>query len=157
LWIALASRGIEADQPVTGRDIEDPLPRTVGPKRTAVAGQLPRRVAPPLSLIVAVHPQKLAGRGIERNAVAPRPRSQEQPTLDKQRRCFEHVFLVRAQRVGLESPDHLQIVKVLGIDLVERCIACIGGVFGEMAPFGVQRGVRRGRQRLHGAWHSQFP
>ena len=62
---------IERDQPVAGRDVEDPRLPAVAPVREAAARQLPRRRRAARAFVLAVHPEHLAGRGVERDDGAP--------------------------------------------------------------------------------------
>ena len=103
-----------------------------------MARKLARGVECALPLVLAVHPEQFASRSVDRHAIAARPGSQEEPSLDQQRRRFELIFLARAQYIGLEAPRDLEVAEILGIDLIERRIARIGLVGRIMAPFGIR-------------------
>ncbi len=66
-----AGLGIESDEPVAGRDIEDSLFLAVGPVGHSMSGKLPRRIRASLAFIFAMHPQQFAGGGIERYHIPP--------------------------------------------------------------------------------------
>ena len=61
----LAGLGVQRDQPVARRDIENPLFLAVGPISHAMAGKLPRRVGAAHPFIFAMDPEKFAGSGIQ--------------------------------------------------------------------------------------------
>ena len=60
-----AGLGVERDQPIAGRDVEDALFFAVGPVGEAMAGKLPRRILAALAFVFAVHPAQFAGGGVE--------------------------------------------------------------------------------------------
>ena len=67
-----AGLGVERDQPVAGRDVEDALFLAVGPISEAAAGKLARRGLAALAFVLAMHPEHLAGGGIQRDHGAAR-------------------------------------------------------------------------------------
>ena len=64
--------GVERDQPVARRDIEDACFLAVGPVGEAAAGELARSGRAARALALAVHPEQLAGSGIQRDGRAAR-------------------------------------------------------------------------------------
>jgi hypothetical protein len=59
-----------------------------------------------------VHPQQLAGSSIKGNNRTPRPGSCKQNPVDYQRGHLQVVFGLRPERLGAETPGHLEIVEV---------------------------------------------
>ena len=63
----IAGLRVQRDETVARRHVEDPLVfLSVAPVREAAARQLPRRRRTARAFVLAVHPQQLAGRGVER-------------------------------------------------------------------------------------------
>src|SRR5207249_4145038 len=62
----IAGLRVERDQPVAGRDVEDPLFAAIAPVGEPAAGELAGRRLAALAFALAVHPHQLAGRGAER-------------------------------------------------------------------------------------------
>ena len=131
----LAGARIERDEPIAGRHIEDSLLLAVAPIGQAAARQLSRRGLAASAFVLAVHPQHLAGRGVERDHRAARAGGREQPAVDHQRRRLELVFRSRAEAVGLESPGDLELAEIVGSDLIERRIARVGEIAAVGRPF----------------------
>ena len=124
----LTGSRVERDEPVPGRHVEDALLFAVGPVRQAAAGELSRRRLTARALVLAVHPQHFAGRGVERDHRAPRAGGRKQPAVDHQRRRLELEFRPRAEAVGLESPGDFQLAEVVGGDLIERRVARVAEI-----------------------------
>ena len=81
--------GVERDEPVSLRHVQDSLLLAVAPVREAASGELARRRRPAGAFVLAVHPQQLAGRRVERDHGAPRPARRVQAAADHQRRRLE--------------------------------------------------------------------
>src|SRR5262249_2121917 len=115
-----------------------PLAAAARPVRETAARQLPRRRLAALAFVLAVHPQHLAGGGVERGDGAARPGSAVDDAVDHQRRALEVEFGTRAEGVGLEPPRDFELVEVIFGDLVERRvsrareIAAVGGPLGAL-------------------------
>ncbi len=107
-----AGLGVKRDQPVAGRDIEDSLFSAVGPIRESTARELPGRAVAARAFVLAVHPQQLARRRIQRHHGPPRPGRRDRAAIDHQRRTFELEFGPRTKRVGLEPPRDFELVEV---------------------------------------------
>ena len=119
-----AGMGVEFDQPIAGRDIEDALIAiAVGPIGHAAARKLARRERGAQAFIHAIDPFQFAGLGIQRDHVAARAGGGIDRAVDLDRRAFQLEFRTCAQIVGLEMPGQLQLVEVGGVDLVLRRIA----------------------------------
>ena len=133
----LTGARVERDEPVAGRDVEDSLLLAVGPIREAAARQLSRRRLAASALVLAVHPQHFAGRGVERDHRASRAGGREQPPVDHQRRRLELEFRPRAETIGLESPGDFELAEVPGVDLIEGGIARVAEIAAVGGPFAV--------------------
>ena len=118
----LSGLRVQRDQLIAGGDVEDAFLAAVGPVRKAAARELTRRgfTARPLEFLV--HPQQLAGRGIERDDGAARAPNGIDHTLRHQRRRLEIELGPRTEVLGLEPPRDLQLAEVAWVDLIERRI-----------------------------------
>src|SRR5262249_9189543 len=117
---AVPGFGVERDQLITLRDVEDPLLASVGPVRETSTGQLPRRRRRPRSFTFAVYPKLLASGRIQCDDSAPAAAGRVEDAVDHQRSAFVLKLRPRPQIVGLEAPGDLQLVEVAGVDLIER-------------------------------------
>ena len=139
---------VERDHLVAGRDVDDArCSRPSGQYDEAAARQLPRRRLAALAFVLAVHPQHLAGAGVERDDRAARAGGRVDDAVDHQRRRLEVELGTRAERVGLEPPRDFELVEVVFVDLIERRIAGAGeiaAVGGPLAGF-----ASTGRTRRH--------
>ena len=141
-----AAPGIERDEPVAGRDVENPLLPAVGPVREATAGQLAGRGFGALTFPLAVHPHQLAGRRVERHHRPPRPGGRVHDATHHQRRGLELIFGPGTEAFGLESPRDLQLAEIVRGDLIERRIARVAEVGAVGRPLALLRA------RLAGNW-----
>ena len=127
---------IQRDHPVTNRDKNDALvAQSVCPICKSTTRKLPGRHIRPAAFIHPVHPQQLACLPIQGNGGPPGPCGRVDDTLDHQRRSFQLVLGTRAEGIGLEAPRHFEIVKIFGVDLVQRRVLAsrqIGGVLGPL-------------------------
>src|SRR6185312_2598361 len=105
--------------------------------------------------VLAVFPQQLTGRGVERNHGAPRSGRSIENALDHQRRPFEIGFGRGAEVVGLEPPSHLQFGKVARVDLAERRVASAAGIAAVAWPLSILRSGLRPRGRCRHGKHAQ--
>ena len=116
--------GVEADELVTDRDVEDSLVAlAVGPVADAATGKTPRRTQRALALVEAMHPQQLAGLRVERDGVAMLADGRVEHAVDHQRRGLEVEVGPRAHAVRAEAPGNLQLAEVRRGDLIERRVA----------------------------------
>ena len=106
---------VERDHLVAGRDVDDArlLRGGAGPVRQPATGQLPRCGLAPLAFVLAVHPQHLAGGGVEGHDRAACTGGRVHDAVDHQRRALKIELGTRAERVGLEPPRDLERVEVL--------------------------------------------
>ena len=131
---------IERDHLIPGRDVDNAraLAAAARPVRQAASRQLARRRLAALALVLAVHPEHLAGRCVERDGGAPCAGGGVDDAVHHQRRPLVVELGPRAERVGLEAPRDLELVEVLRGDLIERRVArarkvaAIGGPFGPL-------------------------
>ena len=65
--------GVEGHEAEADRHVEDPRFDAVGPVGQPAPGQAPRGRRGPRPLVLAVHPEQLARRGVERDHRPPRP------------------------------------------------------------------------------------
>src|SRR6185436_11184656 len=102
------------------------------------ARQLPRRRRAARPLVLAVHPEQLARRAVERDHRAARARRGIDDALDHQRRGFELIFRPRTEAVGLEPPRDLELAEVVGVDLIERRVPHMTEIAAVAAPFALR-------------------
>ena len=134
-----AGPGVERDQAIAGRDVENPLVLAVGPVGQAASGELTRRRLGALALALAVHPHQLAGRRVECHDRAARPGRRIHDALDHQRRRLELVLRPWSEALGLEAPGDFQLAEVVGVDLIERRVARVAEVGAVGRPLAVLR------------------
>ena len=72
-WHRHAGLRIERDEPVAGRHVQDPLLLAVAPVREPASRQSPRGRGAARALVLGMHPQQLAGGGVERHDGPPVP------------------------------------------------------------------------------------
>ena len=136
---ARAGSGVEGDEPVTGRDVQNPLLLAVAPVREAASGQLSGRGGAARAFILAVHPEQLARCSVERHHRASRSGGRVEHALHHQRRRLELKLGARTQTVGLEAPGQLQVAEVRRVDLVERSVPRVAQIASISRPFPVLR------------------
>ena len=119
--------------------------------------------APRAPFGLAVDPQQLAGRRVERDDRAARAGGRVEHAVDHQRRAFELVLGARAEVVGLEPPGDSSVLKLRRDDLIERRVVMVAQVAGVMTPlaggrragWSLRRDARQERQET--APHSRSP
>src|SRR6185295_5885948 len=99
-----------------------PRVASVAPVGEPAPRELTRRRLAALAFVLAVHPDQLAGAGVERDDGAACAGGRVEDAVRHQRRRLELEFRPRAERVGLEPPGDLELVEVVLVDLVERGI-----------------------------------
>ena len=135
-----AGLGVERDELVADGDEEDAfVAASVRPVRDAASRQRPRRRRGALVFVDAVHPQQLAGGGVDGDGVAPRSGGRIEHAVDHERRRLQIEVRPGAEDVGLEAPRDLQLAEVGGIDLIERRVARASEVASIGAPLAVGR------------------
>jgi hypothetical protein len=72
-----------------------------------------------------VHPQHLAGAGVEATTARPCAGGRVDDAVDHQRCPLKVELGTRAERVGLEPPRDLELVEVLLRDLIQRRISVL--------------------------------
>ena len=112
--------GVERHEAEADRHVEDARLFAVGPVRQPAPGQAARRRRGPLPLVLAVHPEQLAGRGVERDHGPARPGGGVDDAAGHHRGAFELELGRGAEVVGPEAPGDLELPEVRGVDLVER-------------------------------------
>ena len=132
--IGQAGLGIQREHGVAAGDIDDAFVGAVGPVADAQARAAARSDA--LAFVMGVHPQQLAGAGIQADHVAAEAGGAIDAAFHHQRRGLVVGVQARAQGVGAEAPGQFQLVEVGGIDLVQRRIAGAGQIIGVMQPVG---------------------
>ena len=151
----LPGAGVDRDQVRLARAPEDAGVVAVAPPGEAARPVGVRRVAGQVGLRV-VHPEGLAGAGVDRRRLV-EGRGQVEHPVDHQRRRLQAadgdrpVVLALPQRFqvhlavdGLPAPGDAQIVEVAGVDLVERGVLGAAVVAGVAAPLAVDGAVLRG-------------
>ena len=134
---AIPGARVEPYQPVPRRDVENLSASAVVAVRQAATREPSRRSGPAFAFIETMHPQQLArtcGHGDHR---ATRPGGRVQDAVDHQRRRLKVVFGVRPEVRRLDPPGHLEVVEVIGRDLVERRIAGVRDVSAVARPLPV--------------------
>ena len=132
--------GVQSDQPVAGRDVQDSLFLAIGPIGQAMAGKLPRRICAALAFVLAVHPEHFARGRIQSDHGAARSRRWYRAlpcTISGV--AFELIFRPRAERFRLEAPGDFEFVEIVRVDLVERRVARAAEVAAVGGPFPVFR------------------
>src|SRR5437867_4225180 len=85
---ASAGLGIERDEPIAGRDVQDSFLFAIGPIRQAATGQLPRRVDRSRAFELSVYPNQLTSVGLERDNRPASSRRRVEHALYHQRCAF---------------------------------------------------------------------
>ena len=140
--------GVEGDQPVARRDVENARLTAIGPVREPAPRQLARGGRPSRAFVLAVHPQQLARRGVERDDGPSRSGRRVHQAARHQRRALELEFGPRTQIVGLEPPGDFELREVRRVDLRKRrvvSVAEIGPVGGPLPVPGAGLRPERGR------------
>ena len=137
--------GIERDQPVTRRDVKDPLVFTVSPVGNTVSGKLAGGSGTARAFVFTVHPEHLAGGRVERNHGPPRSRCSVDFPFHHQGRGFVLILGSGPQKIGLEAPGDFEIIEVTGVDTVQRSISCAPQITTVGAPLAVFRAALRAR------------
>src|SRR6185436_14315715 len=151
-----AGLGVERDQAVAGRHIEDALVAlAVGPVGDAAARELARRDRGAVALAVAVRPDQFPGPAVEGDNRAARAGGGVQHALDRERRPFELVLGTGPEIVGLEAPGDFELVEVGGVDLIERDVAGAADVGSVVGPVAVLGARHPGRLALGPRCHPQ--
>ena len=141
----LARPGVQADQPVARRDVEDLAVAAVVAIGQPAAGPAPRRHRGPLPLVEPVHPEQLAGPGVHRDRRPAQTGRRVEDPADHQRRRLEVELRLRPEVRRLHPPGDFQVVEVPGRDLVERGIPRVRDIASITAPLPVV-GLRRRRR-----------
>ena len=150
---ALARPRVQADQPVARRHVEDLPVSPVVPVGQAPARPAARGHLGPLAFVESVHPEQLARPRVRRDRGAAQSGRGVDHAAHHQRRRLEVVLGLRTEVGGPEPPRHLQVVEVLGRDLVERRVARVRDVAAVAPPLSVlglpRHGNRRGQDSKH--------
>ena len=142
----LARAGVQPDQPVARRDVEDLPVAAVVAVGQAAPRPAPRRQLRPLALVEPVHPEQLARSRVHRDRGAAQAGRRVDDPADHQRRRLEVELRLRPEVGRVHPPGDLEVVEVPGGDLVERRVPRIGDVAAVTPPFAVV-GLRRRRRR----------
>src|SRR6185369_6016225 len=90
-------------------------------------------------------------RRIERDDGTPRTGGAVEDAVHHQRRGLVVELGTRAERLGLESPGHLELAEVAGVDLIERRVARVSQIAAIRPPLAAGRaGLSGGRSRDRG-------
>ncbi len=116
----LARHRVQRHQLVARRHVEDTaIVLAVGPVGEPAARELARRGFAPGPFVLLVHPQHLAGRGVEPDDRAARAGGDVDHAVGHQRRGFPVVLGPGAERVSLEAPGHLELAEIVFVDLIQ--------------------------------------
>ena len=144
---------IKTHQLIPDGHVEDALVAlAVGPVPDTAAREPARRQLRATAFFEPVHPQQLAGGGVERHGIAMLAGSGVEHAVDHQRRGLQVEVGARAEALGLEPPRHFELLEVGGIDLIERSIAGDAEVPTPRAPLAAGGPVLRAdvdRQQRH--------
>ena len=135
-----AGGGVERHQAEADGDVEDARVRAVGPVRESAARQAARRSGRPSPLVLAVHPEQLAGGGVESDDGPPGAAGGVEHAAGHQRRPRQLELGRRTEIVRSEAPGELQSAEVRGVDPVERGVARVSGVAAVARPLALRRG-----------------
>ena len=100
-----------------------------------------------------MHPEQFARCRVQGHYRSSRSARRIQHAVNHQRRGFKFEFGSRAEGIGLETPGHHELVKIVGADLIEGSVARAGKVSAVGLPFAIlcaglrARGHRREEQR----------
>ena len=130
---------VERQEAIARGHVENSLFAAVGPVRQATARELPWRVGAPVAFSLAVHPEQLARRRIERDDRSPRSCRGVDDAVRHQRRALQLKFGPRSQVLGLEPPGDLEVVEVARVDLIERRVPGVAEVSAVGPPFALRR------------------
>ena len=126
---------IERDELIPERHHEDALVALpVRPVRHTAPRQQARRRRGALAFVDPVHPQQLAGCGIDGHGVASRSDRGIEHAVDHQRGRLEVVVGADAEDIRLESPGDLQLAEVSCVDLIVRDVARASQIAAVGAP-----------------------
>ena len=140
-------RGVQRDELIARRHIDDALVVTALPKREPAARELTRCFGAARTLIEAIDPELLAGRSIQRRDGAACTARRVEHAVDDDRRTLESILRGRAQVRDAVAPRNLERAEVAGVDLLERRIARVTQIAAVGGPFAVARSVGRLRDR----------
>src|SRR2546430_8809543 len=115
---AEAGLRLQADEPESGRHIEDSLLPSVGPIRQSAARELARGGAAALAFMLAMGPEQLSGGWIQRDHGAARSSRRVQDAVHHQRCSFKLVLGPVAEIIRLDAPGDFEIAKIGRVDLV---------------------------------------
>ena len=135
-------------------DVDDPAAVHLG-----VGHTLPVAVAHPAveagGVRLAVGPERLAGGRIDRHHVAALAGNRIEDAVDVDRSRARHAEHARAVVVATPDPRHLEVLEVVGGDLIQARVAGVPGVAADVAPFAGRRFIPlragRGRHQQHNA------
>ena len=111
---------------------------------------LPHRIGPALGGRLAERPEGLAGRGVERHHGSTLSRHPEQLALGVDRGRSQDVVDTRSEVIASPDPGHLEFLEVLGVDLIEWCVAGTPGIGTPVTPSTVLGQCREGERNLVG-------
>jgi hypothetical protein len=94
-----------------------------------------------------MHPQQLAGGGVDRDRIAMFTGGRIQDAVDHQRRGLQIEVRTLAEILRPEAPGDLQLIEVSCRDLIERRIPRRAEIAGPCPPFAVGRAMLRDRGR----------
>ncbi len=133
---------VEPDELVADGDQVDALVAlAVGPVGDAAARHAADGVHPPLAFVEAVDPQQLAGGRVERHHVAAAAGGGVEHAVDHQGRGLVVEVGERPEVGGAEAPLDLEVVEVVGGDLVERGVPGAAQVAAVGPPLAAGRAV----------------
>src|SRR5262249_28050337 len=101
-----------------------------------------------------MHPDQLTSVRFERNNRSARSSSRVEDAINHQRRALQFVFGPSTQVVGLETPRYLELVEIVGVNLIERRIASAGQIAGVVWPIAIPGGRRPRAVNGCGGWSS---
>src|SRR5207302_7522643 len=132
----------QADEPESGRHIEDSLLPSVGPIRQSAARELARGGAAAFSFMLTMGPEQFAGGRVQGDHGAARSSRRVQNAVHHQRRSFKLVLGPVTEIVGLDAPGDFEITKISRVDLVQRTIASARKIGGVRRPLGDRKSTR---------------
>ncbi len=140
----LAGLGVEADELIADRDVEDPLVSSC--RRSSSRRRVPTTGAPRLrraGLPRADASKAVRRCGVDGDRVAMLAGGGVEHAVDHQRRGLQIEVGTLAEVLGLEAPGDFERVEVGGVDLIERRVAGDPEIAAPRAPLAVGRAALR--------------
>ena len=129
-----AGRGIERMEKEGGADdVDDPTPIHLGVGH-ALAVAIAHAAIEAGGMRLAVGPERLAARRVDRDHRAAVARDRVEDAVDVDRGRARHPERARPEVVAAPDPGHLEVLEVIGADLIEGRVAGVRGIPADEPP-----------------------